>query len=307
MRALGPSLAVLAVALSTASARAAERSGEAWLEALRARVAADAAAGRPIVVQAHVALCDNAVIRCGGHGLGDGDSLEKNLYWATSGGMRGWMERRGSGWKRVHREGGGGREVRPGVLAVDVWKRAFPSPHARGGRPIDVYVVAFAWRGAAIDDAVRAYTADLFGDAPRTVTLDDGAVLEAGGAAHVVAWIGHDRWMDYDAFDWAGARRLARDGAPPKGTIAMACQTWQYLAGEIAAPSRVPLLFTRDFVFAGSHAFEGALSSFAAGGDLAAIRRAGALAYATGEKKPPGRVDYAFTNPADRRWRQAAR
>ena len=43
---------------------------DAWLDGLRERVAADLRAGRPLVVEAHVALCDNSVIRCGGHGLG---------------------------------------------------------------------------------------------------------------------------------------------------------------------------------------------------------------------------------------------
>src|SRR4051794_39075354 len=50
------------------------------LALLRARVAADASLGKPLVVEAHVALCDNSIIRCGGHGLGDGDSLSTNLY-----------------------------------------------------------------------------------------------------------------------------------------------------------------------------------------------------------------------------------
>src|SRR5689334_21751746 len=81
---------------------------EPWLDGLRERVAADLRAGRPVVVEAHVALCDNTVIRCGGHGLGDGDDLGRNLYWATSGGMRGWMDRRSSGWRRVARLDGDG-------------------------------------------------------------------------------------------------------------------------------------------------------------------------------------------------------
>jgi hypothetical protein len=30
-------------------------------------------AGRPIVAEVHVGLCDNRILRCGGHGLGDED------------------------------------------------------------------------------------------------------------------------------------------------------------------------------------------------------------------------------------------
>ena len=109
--------------------------------------------------------------------------------------------------------------------------------------------------------------------------------------------------MDYARFDWETPRSWTLPGAPPKGTVAVACQTWQYLGAAIASPQRVPLLMLRDFCFAGTHAFEGAVSAFASGASLAAIRRAGATSYATGQGKPVGRVDYAFTNPADPRWR----
>ena len=83
---------------------------------------------------------------------------------------------------------------------------------------------------------------------------------------------------------------------------AIACHTAAYMADEVPAAGRVPLFFTRDFLLASSAALEGAVLALAAGGDYAAIRRAGAQGYATGGKKPLARVLGAFTNPADRRW-----
>jgi len=288
--------ALLLVACSLSPARADEA-----LDGLRDRVAEDLRAGRPLVVEAHVALCDNRVIRCGGHGLGDGDDLERNLYWATSGGMRGWMERRGSPWKRVAILDGDGA-----ILETRVWrKRVSPSEawRKRGVRaPFDVFVVARAWRGTAIDAALDAYVADLAAPAPREVALPDGKTLAAGGAAQVVAWIGHNRFMDRDPYDWPPLPAAAR----PKGTIAVACYSRDYLAPALGR-ARVPLLVTGDFVFAGSHAFDGALAAFLDGGDLAAIRDGGARAYADGEGKSFARVRTAFTNPSDPRWRRAAR
>lgn len=296
-------LVPIALLLALAStAHAAGDPGGAALAALQDRVAADVRAGRPLVVQAHVALCSNDTIRCGGHGLGDGDSLEKNLYWATSGGARGWFSRKNSGWTLAHRGGGDGS----GLLAVDVWKRRVQPNEAwraRGvSKPFDAYVVAYAWRGGAIDEAVRTYLVDLFGDAPRPITLDDGTKLAAGGAAQLVAWVGHDRWMDYDRFDWAGFEALEKPGAPSKGVIAVACMTYQYLAQHTTAQNRIPLLYTRDFVFAGSHALDGAVLAFLDGRSLDGIRRAGAQAYADGERKPIARVGYAFVNPSDKKW-----
>jgi hypothetical protein len=288
----------------------------AWHEALLDRVAADLRAGRPLVIEAHVALCSNDIINCGGHGLGDGDDLARNLYWATSGGFRGWFDRRGSGWTRVlaRREPGAGGNGAGGLLETAAWRRRLePGPEWRRRgvrRPFDVYVVALAWRGDAIDDAIEAYVKDLYGESPRPLTLDDGVTVEAGGRAHLVGYVGHNRWMDLDGYDRAATERLAAPSPSPRGTVVMACRTAQWLGGVLPSPTRVPLLMTRDFVFAGAHGFEGAASAFAAGADLPAIRAAAARAYAAGESKPLSRVDGAFTNPSDRRWvagRAAAR
>jgi hypothetical protein len=257
------------------------------------------------VVEAHVALCDNEIIECGGHGLGDGDRLDTNLYWATSGGFHGWFARRGSGWRRVYHHAEPARDDQPDVLAVEVWhRRVTPGPvwRRRGvTRPFDLYVVGHAWRGASIDNALAAYVADLFGNAPRPITLDDGRRIEAGGTSQLVAYVGHNRWMDRPDFDWSPAARVDA-GAPPKGAIAVACMSAAYLRPHVASPAQVPLLLTRDFLFAGAHSFEGAVRAFADGGSLDAIRRAAAAAYAAGERKPYARVQAAFTNPSDRRW-----
>jgi hypothetical protein len=274
---------------------------EAWLSALYDDVAADLAAGRPLVVQVHVPLCDNDVLRCGGSRLGDGDDPDGNLYWATSGGFRGWFGRPGSGWQQVHRV----RNPQPGVLELRVWQRWMtPSARfrARGvRRRFPVHVVAFAWRGESIGDAMRAYAVDLFAGADdvRHIELPGGSVLQAGGRARLIGFVGHNGWMDVSTFVWPRA-----DAAPPRrGTIAIACITEDYLAAPVAAAERVPLLFTRSLLFAGAHAFEGAVTAFAQGLDMANIREGAVRAYAVGQGKPLPRVRAAFTNPADRRWK----
>jgi hypothetical protein len=87
--------AAVAILLSASARRAgAAEPEDGWLRGLQADVSADIAAGRPVVVEVHVPLCDNRVIRCGGRGLGDGGDLRRNLYWATSEGLAGWMSRR---------------------------------------------------------------------------------------------------------------------------------------------------------------------------------------------------------------------
>lgn len=278
--------------------------GDAWLASLYDAWAPRVVAGAPVVVQVHVPLCDNRVLACGNKRLGDGDHPDGNLYWDTDGGFVGWFGRRGSGWTRAPLATDGPAAPKE-VLDVRVWHRRVAAAgawRARAARqPLDVYVIAYAWRGTSIDAGLAAYLDDVFGDAPRAIRLADGTELAAGGAATIVAWVGHNRLMDVDPIDWA-ARAAAATSEKPRGVIAEACQTAPYMADGVSSSSRVPLLMTNDFLFAGAHAFEGAVSAFAAGGDLAALRRAAAEHYAAGEGRTFAHVARAFTNPSDPRW-----
>jgi hypothetical protein len=273
-----------------------------WLARLYDTVASDLALGKPLVVHVHVPLCSNELIWCGNARLGDGDSPGTNLYWATSGGFRGWFKRRDLGWTHVHRGPGADHDV----LEVMVWKKRVAPGRAwreRGvTKPFDAYVVAWAWRGTAMQRAIDAYVEDLYGSKPRTQKLDGGVELQAGGAAHVVAFVGHNGWMDIPPYDWATAAARAGNG-PPKGTIAIACMTAPYLAPHVPAETRIPLLMTTGLMFAGAHGFEGAVSAFAHGHSFSRIREAAATNHATGQEKPVRAVRGLFTNPADPRWR----
>jgi hypothetical protein len=296
-------LALIALVCALPALSAAGETEDSWLAGLQDAVAADLLAGKPLVVQVHVPLCSNEILRCGG--LGDGDNPAKNLYWEPSGAFLGWFNRKGSGWKQVLVLPSGA--VAADVLDVRVWKKTQSPGGALKARGVtarfDVYVVAWAWRGTKIDDTVAAFVADTLDDAPRSVTLADGTVIDAGGAARIVAIVGHNRWMDYESFDWA-TRKAAATGTRQKGIIAEACHTAAYLAAPLSGPTRIPLMMTADYLYAGAHAFEGAVSSFARGEGYKAIRLAAAQSYADGEEKDVKKVGGAFTNPGDKRWKR---
>lgn len=295
-------VATLALLLRASPAVADDASPEeAWLADLTSDVIADLAAGRPLVVQVHVPLCDNDVLRCGNARLGDGDNPRTNLYWATTAGFGKWFARKKSGWTKVL-DGDGDTVGDPDVLEVLVYRRTITASKAwrKAGAPrrFEVYVVAQAWRGEAIDRALDAWAAELYGGAARTLTLDDGTELAAGGAARIVAYVGHNRLMDVEAYAWPEA---TADG-PRKGAVAIACHTDAYMHDEVPAADRVPLLFTRDFLFASAPPLEGVVRAFAEGGGYQAMRKAAAVEYARPEGKRVKHVQGAFTNPGDRRW-----
>lgn len=299
------SFAVLLGALMATPATAAptEAEAEPWLAELDARVIADLAAGQPLVVQVHVPLCERTIIACGNDRLGDGDAPKTNLYWATTEGFLGWFGRKGGGWKQVlATDGSAVGDDR--VLDLRVWRRELATPAAwrQAGAParFALVVVAQAWRGTEIDAALTRYAEDLYGAHRQAIALPDGTTIAAGGDAHVVAYVGHNRLMDLTEFDW---RAIAGRGDDrPRGVVAIACHTAPYMQDVVPGRRQVPLILTRDFMLASAAALEGAALAFARGGDFAAIRRGGAQGYADGGKKPLRRVFGAFSNPADPRW-----
>ena len=268
------------------------------VDSLYDTIAKDLANGKPLVVQVHVPLCESAIIRCGNAKLGDGDNPDTNLYWSTSGGFKGWFKK-SRGWKLVHIE----KPAKGEVLEKRVWRRRFRPTAAWRKRDVDkkfdVYVVAYAWRGTSINKAIDAYVSQLSGLDSETLELDDKTTLAVGGGAHVISWVGHNGWMDID-FDW-DARKQAKS---PKGTIAVACMTADYLAEPLTDPKIVPLLMTTSLMFAGAHSFEGAVSAMAQAKTLRQIRSSAAANHAEGQHKPYKRVIGAFTNPSDKRWRR---
>jgi hypothetical protein len=289
-------LAMFLIALAASPVRAATP------QSLRERVDADVVAGRPIVVHVVVPLCEQSIIHCGNDRLGDGERPDRNLYWNTSGGFRGWFGRKSSGWSQVLLDKPGGE-----VLERRVWRRRVVRQLESGRRKTaTVYVVADAWRGKSITDAIDHYAASLLGTHAVKVELEDGTILQAGGAAHVVGYVGHNGWMDIPPYDWKG--RIARhrsEKSPAKGAIAVACISAPYVAGAFDASHVEPLLMTTSLMFAGAHSFEGAVNAFARGAGLAQVRHEAAANHAAGQGKRLKQVIGMFTNPASKSWRRA--
>ncbi|MGE0403144.1 MAG: hypothetical protein AB7T06_40935 [Kofleriaceae bacterium] len=291
-------LVVALVAWMSSTVHAASAEDE-WLASLTDRVIEDVSAGKPLVVEVHVPLCDNNIIACGNAKLGDGDNPETNLYWSTTPGFGSWFNRKRGGWKRVLklREGETGDKD---VLALHVYRRHVSTPAAwrKRGAPskFEIDIVVHGWRGSAIDRALAAYAADISNPSARAIKIDDTSTLEAGGAAQIVAWVGHNRLMDLEAFAWPAP------GTATKGTIAIACHTAAYMEDEVPSSTRVPLLMTRDFLFANAAPLEAAVLAFASGGSYAKIRLDAATAYAGVREREVKHVFGAFTNPADKRW-----
>jgi hypothetical protein len=287
----------LVIAILTASASG--KPADDWLTGLTDKVIDDLAAGKPLVVEVHVPLCESSIIACGNAKLGDGDNPDTNLYWSTTPGFGEWFARRGSGWKRVLKQTADATGDKD-VLAVHVYRRSIDTPSAWRKRGVpkhfELDIVVHGWRGKAIDRALAAYADDVSGKGTRALVLADNSKLAAGGSAQLVAFVGHNRLMDLDKFEWPDP------GAAVKGTIAIACDTAPYMKREVPAATRVPLLMTSDLLFANAAPLEAAVLAFATGGGYAQIRTDATTAYAGVQNATFKHVSGVFTNPSDKRW-----
>jgi hypothetical protein len=146
-----------------------------------------------------------------------------------------------------------------------------------------------------IQAAMGSYVARLAGALPEHYRLADGTVLRAGGDARVVAFVGHNGWMDVDSYDFG--KRLAGTDGRRRAAIALACATAPYLARTIASPTRVPILMTATLLFAGAHGFEGTVSEFARAGSYRQIRVSSRLRTEGSPKTP---------TPPPKRWRRCS-
>lgn len=217
------------------------------------------ASGRRIV-HVIVALADNKYqgIVPVPRAIGNGDDPANNLYWGCQAGVKTWF-RKSPDWAQVGK-------CQPGkypVLERCIFKH----------KQQDVYLVADAYRGREIRSAVGDFFSFAAGRNPEIVAIAGGSI-PAGGAADLVAYVGHDGLMDF-ALDryrqWAD--RKQRD------TIILACASKQYFADALRWTGAKPLLWTTNLMAPEAYTLEAALNGWIQGEPGEKIRSRAADAY----------------------------
>ncbi len=227
------------------------------------RIRADTAAGKPLVVHVLVALCDNVhqgIIPVPSK-LGDGADPDNNLYWGAQYGVRGYFSR-APGWKRVLLR----KRPSPAVLERAVFVAREPRTR--------MYVVADAWEGSRIRDAISAFLELASGRSPETLRVGDESVA-AGGDSHVVAFVGHNGLMNFDA----PALETGR-GTPARAAVVLACTSQPYFEELLRRAGALPLLVTTSLMAPEAYSLEAGVRQWFATGDVLAARAAAAAAYA---------------------------
>ncbi|MHC4715231.1 MAG: hypothetical protein ACYTAN_18505 [Planctomycetota bacterium] len=231
---------------------------------LQERIDRDVGAGAPVVVHVVVALYDseNPDAFPFPEGLGNGDDPDTNVFWGEDFGVQKFLTHEAD-WKQVARieqppEG----VLRKVVLSTEVERK--------GGRA-RVYLVAEAWRGREIKAAItRFLTLAAAGEEEAfTVETAEGSdEFRAGGASHIIAYVGQD---------WRKAFRLADEPTPAadaaaRGVIALTRNSRARFLEPIRAAGVDTALLTIGLIGPAAYTLD-------AGAQAAEIREAAAQAY----------------------------
>ncbi|HVJ16798.1 MAG TPA: hypothetical protein VM686_15260 [Polyangiaceae bacterium] len=210
-----------------------------WTERYPA-IVDDVRSGQPLTLLVVVALCDSALIACGGQGAGDPGSLDKNLYWGRAFGARRYFDEtaRKQGWQRVARQAGEGPVLEQ--LVYRRWVKASAwDPEKSADATVEQLVVLRAVHGKHIDDAVL----DLYrfaGQGAEAVFEQEGQTRRV--PVHVVGYAGHNRLMDGVTL------------TPPTATaqavpsFVFACRSAPYFSETLSDLGSQPLVMTRDLM-----------------------------------------------------------
>jgi hypothetical protein len=251
------------------------------------RLAADLVRGRPMVVTIHVALCDNdaqGIVPVKNRRICQGDDPDRNLYWATAGGLSATLQ--AARWQRVSLA-----TFAEGDLAVKaIWRKRFAPGgllRARGvTAAFPAYIVGLGYRGTRIREAMTDYLQAVNRDGDR-VEMVDGMRLRAGGASHLVGYIGHDYFYDVDD-PWPLWRLRDGDSVLHKGTFALSCTGHRLIRPAIRRANAHILILNRTLGFPGAWTAEAIVTAVADGKTPRDIYRAAAKAFASGQRVPLG-------------------
>jgi hypothetical protein len=237
------------------------------------RIDAELELGRPIVIHVVVALCDNEYqgIVPVPKAIGNGQDPKSNLYWGAAFGVKTFLPKR-AGWSLVSHGPGAGPVLERIVLKKEI---------VRGKRTVPVFLVADAWDGRTIRDAIVRFLGMAAGRDAEAIAVDGmPEALHAGGNAHLVAFVGHDGLMDFSL----ASSPAARAKAPPRSSIVLACASQAYFSPHLARGGSHPLLLTTNLMAPEAYTLDAAVTSFAKGESPAAVVEAAASAYSKYQK-----------------------
>jgi hypothetical protein len=144
-------------------------------------------------------------------------------------------------------------------------------------RTADVYLVADAYRGRELQQAILNFLEAASGSGHEQITVKDGTKsvsFSGGGGSNLVAYVGHDGLMN---FSLPRIPRQKNDTA--RQAIILACASKVYFAESTRASGAYPLLWTTNLMAPEAYTLKSALDGWILGESNEEIRNRAASAY----------------------------
>lgn len=213
-------------------------------------------------VHVFVALADNqhqGIIPVAAK-LGNGEDPERNLYWGSAYGVKTFFTRSAE-WRRIRC----GQGPKSEILERCIFQH----------RAANVYLVADAYRGMEIRQAILDFLSSAAGDGVEALRVEEtSAQLGVRGGANLVAYIGHDGLMDFQI-----AKYPHNKGDVHRDAVVLACASKQYSAEPVRASGAYPLLWTTGLMAPEAYTLKNALEGWISGENHEQIRDRAAEAY----------------------------
>ncbi len=164
--------------------------------------------------------------------LGNGQSTKGNLYWGALYGLKTHFLKN-AGWHRIeNQETDDARILERLVMSIEL---------ERDTKMYEVILVADAWDGSHIKDALGHYMTMLAGNASEKMLIKDNRhALEIGSSAHLMAFIGHNGLMDFTL----NPLPQSTTKGPARDAVVLACVSKDFFVDEIRRSGVNPLLLT---------------------------------------------------------------
>lgn len=191
--------------------------------------------------------------------LGNGLDADHNLYWGAAAGVKTFLAR-SPDWVLLVC----GPKPKFAVLERCLFKY----------RKSDVYLVADAYRGDQIRQAILDFLDAAAGANPEPIRVPASVSVVAGGGADLLAYVGHDGLMDFRLPLLPRKRNEARREA-----IILACASKQFFAEPLRTAGAYPLLWTTGLMAPEAYTLKSALDGWIAGEGNEQVRERAAVAY----------------------------
>ena len=214
-----------------------------------------------------VALCDNKYqgIVPVPAGIGNGQNPKTNLYWGAGYGVFNFFKK-SADWILIRHDKTDRQKMGDSVVLERALFRNRHHP---------VYLLAEAYDGREIKQAIIDFLAMANGRHERPYPVSDSSALPFGGQSDLVAFIGHNGLMDFDI----------RTPDPPntdntRDAIVLACYSKNYFSNYIRSARAHPVLWSTHLMAPEAYVLHDALREWCKEKPAESIRMAAARAYA---------------------------